>query len=628
MIWRRPGDPIRAARLVTCTSAALILASLFAVSPVLASRNLGGHMYWKPRTDISPNTVEFHIFYLERLNSPGLDPAPVNVGDIYEDDSKTKTFTFGFTGPGSTLNSGDIRFIVREINHNENWVLGEILSPGSNTNTNILVNYPNATARIAQTSNACCLPPYDQLNAGRSWRLFSRVIPGGALGDPTAGSAQSSLLETGPVHLNIGPGSTCFTIPVDQPAPNITRKFRKSDRVSGETGSTFYREPPGILLGVNDGLVCWDTSTRPDGSAWSFAVQVEDFDAGSGGFLTSSTVYMEIVTCASANAISYVSPSPPCQSTIDANPGVPLTFTVQASDAAAVPGGLATMSATTLPAGSSVSPAPSATLVTNPALAFSWTPTVGDIGSHTAAFSTRDVCGDVQTCSYTIKVNAPPNCGSVTASIPNPQFNDNTFQLVTLTGATDPDGDPITYEVTGVFQDEALGALCPDAQIIGVDGYVRRERDNAGAGGNGRVYTVHFIARDDKGGSCTGSATVCVPRGNMCVNGGELYDSQTECGPGLRGGQSLEQQLPSRLDIRSIGSNGSGTTLEYSLPTTSDVSLSVYDIAGRHLSTLVNEQRAAGVHTVQWSHGALSKGIYFYRLRAGETTISKSLYVQ
>jgi hypothetical protein len=419
MIWRRAGNPIRTTRLVTCTSAAVLLALIVAVSPVLASRNLGGHMYWKPRTDISPNTVEFHILYVEQLNSPGLEPPPMNVGDIYEDDSKTKSFSFGFTGPGAQLTASDIRFIVRAINRNENWVLGEILAPGSNDDTAILVTYPNLAPRIAETQNACCLPPYDQLNATRSWRLFSRVVPGGLLGNPNEGSPRSSLLDNGIVHMNIGPGATCFNIPIDLPAAGITRKFRKGDRVSGETGSSFYREPPGITLDVNTGLVCWDTSIRPDGSAWSFAVQVEDFDAVGGGFLTSSTVYMEIVTCATSNVITYVAPSPACGSTIDANPNVPLSFTVQAHDAATVPGGLATITATTLPAGSSVSPAPSAALVTNPALAFSWTPTAGDIGDHIATFSTTDACGDVRTCSYVIKVNAASPPLSLTSITPN-----------------------------------------------------------------------------------------------------------------------------------------------------------------------------------------------------------------
>jgi len=48
---------------------------------------------------------------------------------------------------------------------------------------------------------------------------------------------------------------------------------------------------------------------------------------------------------------------------------------------------------------------------------------------------------------------------------------------------------------------------------------------------------------------------------------------------------------------------------------TSHVTLEVFDLRGENVSTLVNEERAAGVYRVTWK-AAYSSGTYFYRLVA------------
>jgi hypothetical protein len=46
------------------------------------------------------------------------------------------------------------------------------------------------------------------------------------------------------------------------------------------------------------------------------------------------------------------------------------------------------------------------------------------------------------------------------------------------------------------------------------------------------------------------------------------------------------------------------------------VSIKVYDITGREVMTLLNEQQTAGFHTVQLNGINLSSGVYFYRINA------------
>ena len=59
------------------------------------------------------------------------------------------------------------------------------------------------------------------------------------------------------------------------------------------------------------------------------------------------------------------------------------------------------------------------------------------------------------------------------------------------------------------------------------------------------------------------------------------------------------------------------TVIMYDLPTPSMVSLKVFDILGREVATLVNEQQHNGSHIITFDGTNLSSGIYFYQLQAG-----------
>lgn len=59
------------------------------------------------------------------------------------------------------------------------------------------------------------------------------------------------------------------------------------------------------------------------------------------------------------------------------------------------------------------------------------------------------------------------------------------------------------------------------------------------------------------------------------------------------------------------------TQIRYDLPEASDVTITVFDMLGREIATLVDEKRSAGSYTVQFDAGKLSSGIYLYRMGAG-----------
>ena len=60
------------------------------------------------------------------------------------------------------------------------------------------------------------------------------------------------------------------------------------------------------------------------------------------------------------------------------------------------------------------------------------------------------------------------------------------------------------------------------------------------------------------------------------------------------------------------------TTIKYSLPKSSDVSLVIYNITGQEVIQLVNGNLFEGTHTVTWDASNVASGIYLYQLRAGD----------
>lgn len=67
------------------------------------------------------------------------------------------------------------------------------------------------------------------------------------------------------------------------------------------------------------------------------------------------------------------------------------------------------------------------------------------------------------------------------------------------------------------------------------------------------------------------------------------------------------------------------TTIKYSLPENTTVILTVFDVLGRLMITLVNEYQTEGFHSVQFDGKELSSGIYFYRLEANNFIQTRKL---
>jgi len=70
-----------------------------------------------------------------------------------------------------------------------------------------------------------------------------------------------------------------------------------------------------------------------------------------------------------------------------------------------------------------------------------------------------------------------------------------------------------------------------------------------------------------------------------------------------------------------------GTIIRYAISSTQFVTLKVYDLLGREIATLVNEEKTAGSYNVEFGmqNLELSSGIYFYKLQAGNFVETKKM---
>jgi hypothetical protein len=78
---------------------------------------------------------------------------------------------------------------------------------------------------------------------------------------------------------------------------------------------------------------------------------------------------------------------------------------------------------------------------------------------------------------------------------------------------------------------------------------------------------------------------------------------------------SLNQNYPNPFNPSTI--------ISYQVPSDGMVSLKVYDLVGREVSTLVNGVKSAGNYTATFNAANLPSGVYFYKLQAGNYTATK-----
>jgi len=67
---------------------------------------------------------------------------------------------------------------------------------------------------------------------------------------------------------------------------------------------------------------------------------------------------------------------------------------------------------------------------------------------------------------------------------------------------------------------------------------------------------------------------------------------------------------------------------EFSLPEQANVKLSVYNSLGEEVAELANREMNAGFQSVKFDASRLSTGLYFYRISAGNFTVTRKMLLK
>ena len=67
------------------------------------------------------------------------------------------------------------------------------------------------------------------------------------------------------------------------------------------------------------------------------------------------------------------------------------------------------------------------------------------------------------------------------------------------------------------------------------------------------------------------------------------------------------------------------TAISYELPEANYVSIKVYNLIGKEVAVLVDEQKQAGKYKLQFDGSGIPSGVYFYRIQAGSYSETKRM---
>ena len=67
------------------------------------------------------------------------------------------------------------------------------------------------------------------------------------------------------------------------------------------------------------------------------------------------------------------------------------------------------------------------------------------------------------------------------------------------------------------------------------------------------------------------------------------------------------------------------TNIEFTIPVSSNVQLTVFNLLGQKVATLIDGRMNSGKHIARFDARSLASGVYFYRLQAGDFTLQRKM---
>ena len=254
-----------------------------------------------------------------------------------------------------------------------------------------------------------------------------------------------------------------------------------------------------------------------------------------------------------------------------------------------------------------------------------------------------DQDGDAVTYAWSF-VSRPAGSTAVLSSSTtvNPTFDadaagDYVIQLIANDGTVN--SDPCLVTITVQTPQEATQDLIGDVQELVAAGVLNQ--------GQGNALTAKLQAAIQKMNQGNYNAAINILNAfinqvNAFYNSGILTEEQAialiapaeriiDCLERLMlkdGGMNPGGDLSSAENLQTWNNPNpfnNSTTINYSLPADLVVTLKVYDSRGKEVSLLVNELQSRGTHAVTFMADGLSSGIYYYRIQAGNASVTKKL---
>ncbi len=150
---------------------------------------------------------------------------------------------------------------------------------------------------------------------------------------------------------------------------------------------------------------------------------------------------------------------------------------------------------------------------------------------------------------------------------------------------------------------------------------------------NNSISTNSSVIATNKPG-LTWHQSLDLPSGSGCTDltAGSLQANRPNIAFALNILTDIKQngnQIPDKFSLKQNYPNPFNpvTKISFDIPQKSFVTLKVYDVLGKEVVSLLNDERAGGSYTFDFDASSLSTGVYFYKITAGDFSETKRMVV-
>ena len=274
------------------------------------------------------------------------------------------------------------------------------------------------------------------------------------------------------------------------------------------------------------------------------------------------------------------------------------------------------------------------------------------LGETIVTLTVTDEEGATDECTAVITVIdvTPPSISVVAEPF---MLKQNNHKYVTF--SIDPDFEVVTDDncdedvevvISAATSDEAEDVVDPlddpdgetlDDIVIAEDCQSIMVRKERAGDGNGRVYTVELTATDDYGNSEAAYVLIYVPHNTYAevIDDGAVYVVEGECNMEVEVAENKSGFIPDELSENTgykltnyPNPFTNTTTISFSIPAENHVMLKVYNIFGKEIKTLTNQNYKSGTYQVLFNSENLPSGQYIYQLKTSDTALTQKMLIK